>query len=323
MALTRRGFIAATGAMLVATSLGAAPSDILQIEGPAFGAGWRVRVAAGADAEAIIAAVMTVVEQVKATMSPFRAESEISRFNRTETRDWVVLSPDVCATLAEAKRVSALTHGAFDPTMGGIAGRYGFGPIAGQPEGAFADLALDATGARKGHPRQTFDLCGIAKGYALDLIVSEFSTMGLKDVFVELGGEVMAIGRHPDGQPWRAGIESPIPVTTSLLRRMVVTGEALATSGNRINSYVYHGHRYSHIIDPSRRLPVVGPLASVSVFAPRAMTADALATALFAMGAEKGVAFADRHQLPALFVTRDGAGLREIATGDFSTRDLA
>lgn len=322
MALTRRGFMATSSAMLWATTLRAAPADMLQIEGPAFGAGWRVRLALSADADAIITAVMGVVAEVNAAMSPYLGKSEISRFNRCETRDWVALSPGICATLAEAKQVSAFTHGAFDPTIGGIVGRYGFGPITGQPTGSFADLDLKPTSARKSHPRQTFDLCGIAKGYALDLIISRLSAMGHRDLFVELGGEVLALGRRADGQPWSAGIESPVPGVTSVRRRVAISGEALATSGDRINSYVYRGRRYSHIIDPSRRRPAVGPLASVSVFAPRAITADALATALFAMGAESGAAFADRNRIPALFLARNGGDLRETVTGDFSTRIL-
>lgn len=318
--LTRRKFLMATGATLWATPLAAATGDILQIEGPAFGAGWRIRLADGADPGAIIAAVTGIVSLIDQRMSPYLATSEISRFNRLQSLDRVALSPDTSAVLVESQRMAALTNGAFDPTLGGIVGRYGFGPLKGQPAGKFSDTSIDSGGARKGHPHQTFDLCGIAKGYALDLIVARLKEMGHSDVFVELGGEVLATGQHPKGRPWRAGIERPLPGPSALQHQVIVGGEALATSGDRINSFAYAGHGYSHIIDPATRQPAVGTLASVSVFAPRACTADALATALFAMGAEAGAEFAQRQHLPALFLSRDEAGLREVMTGDFSTR---
>jgi thiamine biosynthesis lipoprotein len=322
MTCTRRAFLAATGAMLSATVLQAASGDVLQIQGPAFGARWRVRVAVGAETDMIVSAVTGIVASVDETMSPFHASSEISRFNRFETLDWVPLSPEIRATISEAKRVAALTHGAFDPTLGGVVGRYGFGPITQQPAGSFDELALSAQGARKGHALQTLDLCGIAKGQALDRIATELITLGHGDFFVELGGEVYALGHHPEGRPWRVGIERPLSGATALQRIVVVANEALATSGDRVNSFVHGGNRYSHIIDPQRGRPAETSLASVSVFAPRAITADALATALFAMGPEQGAEFAEREQIPALFVFRDGDGLREAATANFSTRTI-
>ena len=320
MRCSRRGFMVGAGAMLSATALFAGPGDVLQIDGPAFGAGWRVWVAAGADAGPIIAAVTGVAASVDAAMSPFRPTSEISRFNRMETLDWVPLSVETCATILEAKRIAALTQGAFDPTLGGLVGRYGFGPITTLPAGSFEGLSIGANAAKKAHVLQTLDLCGIAKGQALDRIAAALMALGHGDFFVELGGEVYAQGYHPDGRPWRAGIERPLPGLAAPLRIVVVNGEALATSGDRANSFVHAGKRYGHIIDPQRGRPADTALASVSVFAPRAITADALATALFAMGPENGPAFAARQQIPALFVLRDGDGLREAATADFSTR---
>lgn len=320
MNLTRRGFLAGTGVALIAPTLAAASPDLLQIEGPAFGASWRVRVGVGADAGAIIRVISGVIEAVDVAMSPFRAGSEISVFNRMETTDWLPLSPDILTTLAEAKRIATETRGAFDPTLGGLVGRYGFGPITAAPDGAFRDLAIGAGGARKAHARQTLDLCGIAKGQALDQCGVALRSIGLEAVFMELGGEVWANGPKPDGSPWHAAIERPLPGPTAAHCIVALDGEALATSGDLINSYVLGGKRYSHIIAPQIMAPADSALASVSVFAPRAITADALATALFAMGPERGPAFAEAADIDALFLSRDGSGLREVMTGRFADR---
>lgn len=320
MILTRRRFLAGSGAALGAAALPAAAADLLQIEGPAFGARWRVRFAAGVDAGSIIRAITGVVETVDAAMSPFRPGSEISVFNRRETSDWLLLSPAVLSTIAEAHRIAALTEGAFDPTLGGIVGRYGFGPITAQPEGAFRDLALGIDGVRKADARQTLDLCGIAKGQALDQCAAALGAIGLDTFFVEMGGEVAARGLKPDGTLWRAAIERPLPGQATPHCVVGLRDEAMATSGDLVNSYTLAGRRYSHIIDPRQMAPSQTALASVSVFAARADTADALATALFAMGSERGLAFAETAELDALFLSRDGPGLREDMTGRFADR---
>lgn len=320
MILTRRGFLAGSGAAFAATTLRAATPDLLQIEGPAFGASWRVRVAMGADAKAIARAIMRVIKTIDAAMSPFRAGSEISVFNRTKTTDWLPLSPVTLTTIAEAHRIAAQTQGAFDPTLGGLTGRYGFGPINGTPEGAFQGLVLGSDCARKAHVRQTLDLCGIAKGHALDQCTEALRSSGLEAFFIELGGEVAASGLKPDASPWRAAIERPLPGPSAPHCLVALRGEALATSGDLTNSYVLAGRRYSHIIDPRHMAPADSALASVSVFAPQAITADALATALFAMGPERGPAFAEQAGIDALFLSRDGTGLREVMKGRFADR---
>lgn len=319
MHLTRRGFLLASGAAAIVPTH-AAMADILQIEGPALGAGFRLRVAAGADVPALVAAVTDAIAGVDATMSPFRADSEVSAFNRAETRDLLPLSRPTLSVLAEARRIAELTRGAFDPTLGGLVGRLGFGPITRRPEGAFSGMTLTDDGARKAHPGQTLDLCGIAKGDALDRCMASLAALGHSDVFLELGGEVAATGLRPDGGAWRVAVEHPLAgpgVAHCVLR---LRDEALATSGDRVNGYALGDRRIGHIVDPRLGGPARGPLASVSVLAPRAVTADALATALFALGAEQGPQLAQAARIDALFLARDGAGLRSVTTGRFADR---
>lgn len=320
MILSRRRFLAASGATLVAQRLWADDMDILQIEGPAFGARWVVRVSAEADAAAVAHAITGVVRSVDAAMSPFRVDSELSRFNRADTADVLPISSAMITVVTEARDVAEQTLGAFDPTLGGLVGRYGFGPITTPPKGAFLDMAINAGGIGKAHPRQTLDLCGIAKGYALDQCAAALQAMGLNAFFIELGGEVFAQGARPNGQPWRAGIERPVQDANSLHCIVTLSSEALATSGDRVNSYRFSGYRYGHIIDPVRMQSAENAIASVSVFAPRAITADALATALFAMGPERGAELAQQAGYAALFLIRDGLRLREVMTAEFSNR---
>jgi thiamine biosynthesis lipoprotein len=268
-------------------------------------------------------ALQAVVASVDAAMSPFRSDSEIGRFNRSDETGWFPLSAPTCQVLREALRVTDSTGGAFDPTVGGIVGQYGFGPIVRRSHGNHAGISVRATAVRKELPDLTLDLCGIAKGYALDRMVSALEALGIGDFLVEVGGELAARGRHPAGRAWQVGIERPEPGEPGFQRVVALAGEALATSGDRVNGYFSGGRRYSHIIDPKRRGPADTGLASVSVLSPTAMHADAMATALFAMGSEGGPEFAERNGLPALFLVRAKDGIREIATGGFADRVLA
>jgi thiamine biosynthesis lipoprotein len=323
MRLTRRRLLSGAGATLLFPGAGAARVPLTIIDGPAFGAAWRAALPAGPDAGAVGTALRAVVASVDGAMSPFRADSEISRFNASDETGWIAVAAETRAVVTEGLRVARLSGGAFDPTVGALVGRYGFGPIIRPSAGDHRDIAVGTAGIRKAQPSMTLDLCGIAKGHALDRMVAALDGMGLSDFLIELGGEVCGRGRHPSGRGWQVGIERPLPGELVFQRVVGLGGQALATSGDRINSYEVAGRRYGHIIDPAQGRPAAGALASVSVLAPAAITADALATALFAMGAEAGAAFAEGEAIAALFLLRDGGGIREITTGDFDTHILA
>lgn len=323
MKLTRRNLLMMTGAALVSSGAMAHTQATQTLVGAAFGSTWRLTLPVGADAMAATTPVGGIIEMVNDAMSPYLPGSEISRFNESDSSVSRSLSDPARITIAEALRIAELTDGAFDPTVGALVGRYGFGPIVRPFDGSWRDIILVRNEISKSRGNLTLDLCGIAKGYALDRIVAELQDAGLKQFFIELGGEVLAVGKHPEGRQWQAGIERPTLGASALQRIVSLEGEALATSGDFIQGYTHDGRRYSHIIDPVRRRPVDGNLASVSVFARSAMTADALATALFAMGSDRGVTFAKTSGLSALFLLREGPRLREILTGRFADRILA
>ncbi|QDZ01547.1 FAD:protein FMN transferase [Nitratireductor mangrovi] len=322
MRFTRRAFLAGAGSSALGGPLSAA-SGSKTIEGPAFGSTWRAVIEPAHDPIRMRAALQAVIASVDAAMSPFRTDSEITRFNTSDSTDWYALSKPTCDVIAQALDTAKATAGAFDPTVGGIVGQYGFGPIARRSKGNHTGISQRTGAVRKVLPDLTLDLCGIAKGHALDRMIVEIETSGAKDFIVEVGGEVSARGRHPSGRPWRAGIENPETGGSTFQRVVMLNGEALATSGDRVNSYVSNGRRYSHLVDPHRRRPADSRLASVSVLAPTATRADAMATALYAMGHEAGPEFAETLGLPAVFLVRDRAGIREISTGSFAARILA
>lgn len=324
MTWTRRDLLIGASCALVATALPTiASASATFLDGGAFGTYWRVGLAKGNDTAAVRAALESTITAIDEALSPFRDDSEISRFNQATEIDWQPLSSHCAAVASEGLRIARITDGAFDPTVGGIVGRFGFGPIHSNVEATYADLALQDGALRKTKPGVTFDPCGIAKGYALDAMANALDRLGIDAYLIDIGGEALARGAHPDGRPWQVGIERPQAGELAFQRILHLNGQAVATSGDSVNSYEVGGRRLSHIIDPRTERPAEGNLASVSVVSSTAMTADALATALFALGAADGARFARDRRIPALFLVRDGDNLSEITTPSLSPYILA
>jgi len=199
--------------------------------------------------------------------------------------------------------------------MAPLGRRYGFGPLAispGRPSGRHEDVSLAGDVLRTTCPGLSLDLCGIAKGYALDEIVRALDGL---DFLVELGGEVAARGRHPSGRPWRMGIERP---GTAVLQRIVEADmRALATSGDGAQGYTVGRRRYAHVLDPHTRTPVDNGVTSVSVLAATGLIADGLATAAMVLGPEAAQPLLKARNASALFLIRRPRGLEEVDVNGF------
>lgn len=315
MGITRRGLILGAGALALAATGPARATEGARLSGRAFGSTWKVVLADRTRAPAVAPAVSAVLAAIDRAMNPFRADSEISRFNRAATTVWRAAEVDFATVTAEALRVASLSGGAFDPSVGPDVARYGFGPIHGVRAGDFSGFAVEDGAIRKGDPRLSLDLCGIAKGHALDAVSARLRDAGVGDFLIEIGGEVVAQGSAPGGLPWRIGIANPIQGGVYI--RVSANGFAFATSGDAINAYEFGGRRYSHIIDPPTGAPVRNDVASVTVAAQTGAIADALATALVVLGPERGLALADAQGAAALFLRRGQSGLDALANPRF------
>jgi thiamine biosynthesis lipoprotein len=141
-------------------------------------------------------------------------------------------------------------------------------------------------------------LSAIAKGFGVDQVARLLKKHQVKDFLVEIGGEVIASGKQID-RHWTLGIEQPNsaePIT------MVLNNQAIATSGNYRNYFVWEGKRYMHILTPSSGLPANTDLASVSVLNTQAIMADAYATAMMVMGSEKATELAKQLNLSVVLI---------------------
>lgn len=273
------------------------------------------------DANAVQAAVEATLATVNGQMSNWDPNSEISRFNSAQTTDPVAISTELSMVMAAANSVHTESLGQFDVTLGPLIELWGFGartPESPVPAEAQIIAALEITGQAdvltlasdpdtmaKAHPNTSVYLAAIAKGYGVDRIAATLHGLGLRDYMVEIGGDLVTSGTNPEGAAWRIGIERPHVGAQTVEEIVNISDLGMATSGDYRNYFEADGVRYSHIIDAVTGRPITHTTASVTVLTTDAMMADAWATALLALGAERGLEISESLGLAAFFILRD------------------
>ena len=247
---------------------------------------------------------------INQSMSTYIDDSEISRFNQSDSTEWFSVKPDFAKVVQRSIEISKLTEGAFDVTVGPLVNQWGFGktkrdsdtPIPTKEEidkillqVGFDNLTvrLDPPAIKKSIPELKIDLSAVAKGYAVDQICELVISESAEFYFVEIGGEVRTSSSKADGKGWRVGIERPQTGIQEIGAIAKLQGQSMATSGNYRNYFESGGKFYSHTIDPRTGFPTDHSVLSASVIAEDCMTADALATAMMVLGPDQGKALVE------------------------------
>ncbi|HMN21386.1 MAG TPA: FAD:protein FMN transferase [Ottowia sp.] len=305
------------------------------LHGPTMGTRWSVTLDGrlATDCGVLQRALAAAVRQVDEQMSPWKPGSDLLRLNRAPVDTWVDLPPEIFTVLTRALGVARLSAGTFDPTVGALVDAWGFGAARDQPDPAairvargdspaprHTQLELDLTTGRvRKHAALQVDLCGIAKGYAVDRMAAVLQAHGVQHALVALDGELRALGAQADGQPWPVALESPEPGRRTALGVLELQDLAVATSGDYRRFWQVGAERLAHTMDPRRAAPLNNGVASVTVLAREAMDADAWATALLVAGPGEGLTLARRLGLEALWLLRRDDRIVELGLGRFST----
>ena len=249
-------------------------------------------------AHAAIDAGVEELRRVEWLMSRYSPTSDVGRANRLAARDAVAVSPPTVAVLEAAIAWAIASDGAFDPCIGRAVELWDVEHrTTPPPAGDVARLAgrrlyraLDLDGSTRPRVRLTdrdaaIDLGGIAKGYGVDRAADALRRRGIARGIVNVGGDLYAIGRSEDGDPWRVGIRSPAD-PDALMGTIEVADAAIATSGDYERFFEYRGHRYHHLLDPETAAPRVAAAHSVTIRAATCLAADAAATTVFGVHRE-------------------------------------
>ncbi|MBO9433148.1 FAD:protein FMN transferase [Ruegeria sp. R13_0] len=299
--------------------------DVVRLSGETMGTTFNVTaIGEDLDETALAASVEETLAAVNAKMSNWDPNSEVSTFSASTSTDPVAVSDDFALVLAAANDVHDKTDGAFDVTLGPLIELWGFGPrkpedpvpsdadieaaLAGVGQNRLLTLDAEAGTLAKSEPGVGINLSAIAKGYGIDAVAETLRDAGIENYLVEIGGDLVSKGQNDKGETWQIGIEKPQAGSQSLQLIVSLVDRGMASSGDYKNYFEQDGVRYSHIIDPTTGRPITHRTTSVTVLAENAMMADAWATAMLALGQEKGMQLAEEHKLAVYFISRDVTG---------------
>lgn len=257
--------------------------------------------------------IEAILRDIDNSISGYNDSSSLSKFNDN--------SSESChdTLLVGLFRLSLKMYdeceGYFDVSSGALFDAWGFG----FKEGCFPDsLAVDslksATGMDKiifkdgalykSDPRVTLNFNAIAQGYTCDMIAGYLSSQGIRDMLINVGGEIFCKGVNPSGGNWSIGIDAPVDgnmeAGADILTAIEIpddagTGSGIVTSGNYRKYYIRDGRKYAHTINPKTGYPVNHNLLSATVICDKAAIADALATYMMAAGLEKSMEYMEGH----------------------------
>ncbi len=299
-----------------------AAGSYLAIAGETMGTTYAIKYddAAGRNLKPGVDSLLVVFNQ---SLNHYLPDSEITRFNQNDSIDFVL--PYFYTVLSRSADIVAATDGAFDPTVAPLVNAWGFGPEGGElPDSVAVDSLLQLVGfekinftedyVKKEQPRVQLNFSAVAKGYGVDVVAEYLASRGIKNMMVEIGGEVVARGVNPQDERWRIGVSDP-EQPGQMSAAVMLDNRAMATSGNYLNYYERDGKKYAHTIDPRTGYPVQHSVLGASVVADDCTTADAYATAFMVLGLEKTKAIlAQQPDLDAFIIYDNQGSLKTFVT---------
>ncbi len=329
---TRAAVMVGTVSFVAAGTLSAGPAGPGTLHArQAFAMGTRVELQAYADRRgsglALLEQMLAVIERTDVELSTWRDDSEVSRLNATAGMGPQPLAPQTCRLLADLANLVDQTGAAFDPAVGPLVTAWDLHGVGRIPR----DRDLAAARALSGWRRirldaaacevtlasgASLDVGGFGKGEALDRIRAALPADAAW--LANLGGQLAAAGGQR-GEGWTADLALPQARMDRALSVRLMTG-SLATSAGSERDLSVNGTRLGHILDPRTGQPA-SFRGSVTVWAERALMADVLSTALYVMGPDEGLRWADTHGIAAIFLDASpGGSVRARRSLAFSRR---
>ncbi len=273
---------------------------------------WSPDEAAG---QRLIAAVFADVQRMDHMMNPWNRASELSRINREAAQGRITTTPEIIEVIQRALHYSRLSGGAFDISFSSVGQHYDYrehrAPDQAQLEAGLANIDYRAIelqpNTREIHftrPGLQIDLGGIAKGYAVDRGIAILQQGGIEAAVISAGGDSRILGDMGE-RPRTVGIRHPRKEGEFTVL-IPLADTAISTSGDYERFFIEGGVRYHHILDPTTGKSA-SAVQSASVLAPLAIDSDALSTATFVLGVERGLALINSLEgVDAIII--DGAG---------------
>jgi thiamine biosynthesis lipoprotein len=246
-------------------------------------------------------AVFARLKELEDILSANKEGTDLDRVNRSSGLEAAPVRDELIELLKEALYYAEMSGGAFDPSVGPLVKLWGIGTdaphVPSDEEIAWTlalvnyhDIEIDEIKRTVFLKRRgmALDLGAIAKGYAADEAVRLLARRGIKMGLIDLGGNIFAYGERRRGKPWRIGVQDPGKDRGAYIGVLEVVNQSVVTSGVYERYFEDGGRRYHHILSTASGRPAETGLLSVTIAAGSSADADALSTAAFALGWEKG-----------------------------------
>ncbi len=271
----------------------------------------------GIDKESAYSSIQLAFQEIRRLenlMSTHIPTSEVSKINQAAGKTFVPVSQEVLEVIQRSLFWSEQTKGAFDITIGPAQELWNFDEPSLPSNAAIADAAKLIDYRNIQIQKNTVLLSGkgmllhlgaIGKGYAVDRAIKILKNNKVKNALINAGGDLITLGKRSNNLSWKIGLQHPRN-PESLLASFSTSKKAIATSGDYQKYFELGGKRYHHILDPKTGHPSNGTM-SATVIANNVMDADALATAVFVLGPEKGIVLLDSlNDMEGLIVDING-----------------
>lgn len=268
--------------------------------------------------EDVLKGCRDICRKYDAMFSNKTEDSEISRINNAGGNP-VEVSPETVTLIKKAIYYSDLSNGAFDITIAPASNLWDFHsdepvlPDAGTVAEAvshvdYKNILIKDNTVQLLDPFAAIDVGAIAKGYIADRLKDYLKSQGIRRAIIDLGGNVLAMGKKLDGSDYNIGIQKPFDRTGEPITSVRLSNKSIVTSGVYQRYFESEGKRYHHILDPRTGYPCENNLYSVTIITNSSLTADALSTTCFLLGYDKGLKLVNQlDNVDAVFITDDNA----------------
>ena len=241
------------------------------------------------------------IKRIENLLSKYNPESEVSKLNKLGN---LKVSPETFYIIKKSKEFWQVSDGAFDITVAPLVDLWGFTDKKySVPEEERIKNVLELVGTDKiifniddsvikfSVSGMKIDLGAIAKGYAVDCAVKKLKENNIKSCLINAGGQIYALG-DKFGLPWKIAVRNPRG--KDVIDYLALKDKAVSTSGDYEQYFIKGKKRYAHIFNPKTGYPADSGVVSVTVIAQDGITCDALSTAIFVLGKEKGQELAQK-----------------------------
>lgn len=231
--------------------------------------------------------------------------------------DGFAVSPETADLISQGLKYCQLSEGKFDIAIEPVSSLWDFTSeektlpdeaalSAALPFVDYKNITLTDNHVQFKEDAMGIDLGAVAKGYIADRLKDFLTSKGIKSAIINLGGNVLCIGKKPDGTPFQVGIQKPFADRNETITSIPVSDKSVVSSGIYERFFEKDGQLYHHILNPETGYPYDNSLVSVTIISDKSVDGDGLSTSCFALGLEKGMELV--NSLPdvhALFITSD------------------